>query len=110
MHLPLECTPAILNCGVGVLGWLGGQGRQFRMQHLIAITAITDVASSPVVRSAYADPFYSTFAKEAISTWKDRDEWGDIYRECVSFLSNFIFLRWCLLRTVRDLMAPPLIS
>ncbi|KAL6298818.1 FAD dependent oxidoreductase [Sparassis latifolia] len=41
--------------------------------------ASTDL--SKVVRSAYADPFYSDLAREAIAAWKNKDEWADSYRE-----------------------------
>lgn len=34
-----------------------------------------------VVRSSYHDPFYTQLCREAISRWKDRSEWGDLYHE-----------------------------
>ncbi|KAF9526632.1 FAD dependent oxidoreductase [Crepidotus variabilis] len=34
-----------------------------------------------IVRSSYADLFYAELAREAISSWKDREKWGDIYDE-----------------------------
>ena len=35
----------------------------------------------PVVRSSYADEFYTQLAREAIEAWKDREVWGDNYHE-----------------------------
>ena len=34
------------------------------------------------MRSSYADPFYTAFAREAIDMWK-QDEWEGCYHECV---------------------------
>lgn len=34
-----------------------------------------------VVRSSYADPFYTALAREAIAAWKDTEEWGNTYHE-----------------------------
>ncbi|KAJ7691752.1 FAD dependent oxidoreductase [Mycena rosella] len=34
-----------------------------------------------VVRTSYSDPFYAKFAQDAIASWKNRDEWGDVYHE-----------------------------
>ena len=36
-----------------------------------------------VVRSSYADIFYTRLAREAISEWKNTQEWADTYREFV---------------------------
>ncbi|OCH89862.1 FAD dependent oxidoreductase [Obba rivulosa] len=41
--------------------------------------ASTDL--NKVVRSSYSDVFYTRLAREAIATWKDREEWGDAYHE-----------------------------
>ncbi|GJE91407.1 FAD-binding oxidoreductase [Phanerochaete sordida] len=38
-----------------------------------------------VVRSSYADSFYTTFAREAIDMWK-KEEWDGCYHECGVFL------------------------
>ncbi|GLB37751.1 putative FAD dependent oxidoreductase [Lyophyllum shimeji] len=35
-----------------------------------------------IVRSAYSDIFYTKLAREAITAWKDREEWADTYHEC----------------------------
>jgi len=35
-----------------------------------------------IVRSSYSDMFYAKLAREAIDSWKDREEWGDTYHEC----------------------------
>lgn len=59
-----------------------------------------------VVRSSYADKFYAELAREAISSWKDREKWGDAYHEYVKiraifnthFLEFYIIfeeLAWC---------------
>ncbi|TBU41966.1 FAD dependent oxidoreductase [Dichomitus squalens] len=42
--------------------------------------ASTDI--SKIVRSSYADIFYTRLGREAIAAWKETDEWGDTYREC----------------------------
>ncbi|CAA7258995.1 unnamed protein product [Cyclocybe aegerita] len=34
-----------------------------------------------IVRSSYSDKFYTELAREAISSWKDREKWGDTYHE-----------------------------
>ncbi|PPQ88449.1 hypothetical protein CVT25_011575 [Psilocybe cyanescens] len=34
-----------------------------------------------VIRSSYDDGFYARLAREAISSWKDRETWGDTYHE-----------------------------
>ncbi|KAI0682765.1 FAD dependent oxidoreductase [Cerioporus squamosus] len=34
-----------------------------------------------IVRSSYADPFYTALAREAIAAWKVAEEWGDTYHE-----------------------------
>ncbi|KAF8911466.1 FAD dependent oxidoreductase [Gymnopilus junonius] len=34
-----------------------------------------------IVRSSYDDRFYSELAREAISSWRDREKWGDSYHE-----------------------------
>ncbi|KZT72319.1 FAD dependent oxidoreductase [Daedalea quercina L-15889] len=41
--------------------------------------ASTDI--NKIVRSSYADEFYSKFARAALAQWKDRSEWGECYRE-----------------------------
>ncbi|EIN06698.1 FAD dependent oxidoreductase [Punctularia strigosozonata HHB-11173 SS5] len=44
-----------------------------------------DAASSDInkiVRSSYADSFYTRLAREAIAEWKKVEEWGDTYQEC----------------------------
>jgi len=41
--------------------------------------ASTDI--NKIVRSCYADIFYSKLAREAIASWKDTSEWADCYRE-----------------------------
>ena len=33
------------------------------------------------MRSSYADIFYSKFARDALTQWKDRDAWPDCYHE-----------------------------
>ena len=33
------------------------------------------------MRSSYADIFYSEFARDALTQWKDRDAWPDCYHE-----------------------------
>ncbi|PPQ62942.1 hypothetical protein CVT24_006182 [Panaeolus cyanescens] len=43
-----------------------------------------DAASNDInriVRSSYADPFYTQLAREAIALWKDKEFWGDSYQE-----------------------------
>jgi len=34
-----------------------------------------------VVRSSYADGFYTSLAQDAVKAWKNKDEWGDHYHE-----------------------------
>ncbi|KAG5639483.1 hypothetical protein H0H81_001605 [Sphagnurus paluster] len=34
-----------------------------------------------VVRSSYSDSFYTKLARDAIKSWKNREEWGDTYHE-----------------------------
>jgi len=34
-----------------------------------------------IVRSSYSDAFYAKLGREAILSWKNRDEWGDTYHE-----------------------------
>ncbi|KAI0332963.1 FAD dependent oxidoreductase [Cubamyces sp. BRFM 1775] len=41
--------------------------------------ASTDL--NKIVRSSYPDIFYTRLAREAITAWKDTDEWGDTYHE-----------------------------
>ncbi|KAI1785219.1 FAD dependent oxidoreductase [Ganoderma leucocontextum] len=41
--------------------------------------ASTDM--SKIVRSSYADIFYTRLAREAIAEWKDTQEWADTYHE-----------------------------
>ncbi|KAL7277840.1 hypothetical protein ACG7TL_008785 [Trametes sanguinea] len=41
--------------------------------------ASTDI--NKIVRSSYADIFYTRLAREAISAWKDAEEWADTYHE-----------------------------
>ncbi|KAF8589336.1 FAD dependent oxidoreductase [Ramaria rubella] len=42
--------------------------------------ASTDI--NKVVRSSYSDPTYTRLAREAISAWKNKEDWGDTYHEC----------------------------
>ena len=39
---------------------------------------------SVVVRSSYADIFYTHLAREAIFEWKNPQEWADSYHEFVT--------------------------
>ncbi|KAK7691747.1 hypothetical protein QCA50_005147 [Cerrena zonata] len=41
--------------------------------------ASTDI--NKIVRSSYADKFYTKLALDAIAEWKNTDEWKDTYRE-----------------------------
>ncbi|CDO77050.1 hypothetical protein BN946_scf184403.g25 [Trametes cinnabarina] len=41
--------------------------------------ASTDI--NKIVRSSYADIFYTRLAREAIAAWKDTKEWGNTYHE-----------------------------
>ena len=34
-----------------------------------------------VVRSSYTDEFYSRFGREAITLWKNKEEWDNVYHE-----------------------------
>ena len=47
--------------------------------YFISIISI-DVGKS-VVRSSYSDKFYAGLGREAIRSWKNRNEWGDTYHE-----------------------------
>ncbi|CAL1711342.1 unnamed protein product [Somion occarium] len=49
--------------------------------------ASTDL--NKIVRSAYADIFYSKLAREAIAEWKDFEEWKDTYHE-----SGVVVIGW----------------
>lgn len=43
-----------------------------------------DAASNDInriVRSSYSDSFYTKLARDAIKSWKNREEWGDTYHE-----------------------------
>ncbi|KAM6502510.1 FAD dependent oxidoreductase [Amanita muscaria] len=43
-----------------------------------------DAASNDInriVRSSYSDPFYANLGREAIHSWRNREEWGDSYHE-----------------------------
>lgn len=41
-----------------------------------------------VVRSSYADKYYTKLALDAIAEWKNTDEWKDTYREYVTTSPN----------------------
>jgi hypothetical protein len=55
---------------------------------------INDVNFPQVVRSSYADPFYTQLARDAIREWKNEKEWGvgGYYHEFVAslFLSALV--------------------
>ncbi|KAI0753075.1 FAD dependent oxidoreductase [Daedaleopsis nitida] len=40
-----------------------------------------DVTVLDLVRSSYADAFYTALARESIAAWKDTQRWGDTYHE-----------------------------
>lgn len=42
-----------------------------------------DLVINQVVRTSYSDRFYTQLAHDSIQSWKDIEEWGDTYHECV---------------------------